>query len=80
MASSTSKGDKLEDEFHQYLLDQQIHGELVFGAYPPENCRIYKKKEYYCREREANVEFDVVLELRPFQAREKKMRVAQLAK
>ncbi|MBY3143971.1 ImmA/IrrE family metallo-endopeptidase [Rhizobium laguerreae] len=61
--SSTSKGDKLEDSFHQYLLDQQDRGELIFGAYPPENCKIHKKKEYYCREREAYVEFDVVIEL-----------------
>ncbi|CAN7445396.1 ImmA/IrrE family metallo-endopeptidase [Neorhizobium sp. LjRoot104] len=61
--NSTSKGDSLEDAFHQYLLDQQDHGELVFGAYPPENCKIFRKKEYYCREREANVEFDIALEL-----------------
>ncbi|PDT17650.1 hypothetical protein CO670_07820 [Rhizobium sp. J15] len=61
--SSTSKGDRLEDAFHQYLVDQQDRGELVFGAYPPGNCRIHRKKSYYCREREADVEFDIVLEL-----------------
>ncbi|ESX10580.1 ImmA/IrrE family metallo-endopeptidase [Mesorhizobium sp. M0179] len=61
--NSTSKGDKLEDAFHRYLVDQKDRGELVFGAYPSQNCKIYKKKEYYCREREAYVEFDVVLEL-----------------
>jgi len=61
--NSTSKGDKLEDAFHRYLVDQKDRGELVFGAYPSQNCKIYKKKAYYCREREAYVEFDVVLEL-----------------
>jgi Zn-dependent peptidase ImmA (M78 family) len=63
MVNSTSKGDKLEDAFHRYLIDQKDRGELVFGAYPPRNCKIHKKKAYYCREREAYVEFDVVLEL-----------------
>ncbi|AAX74123.1 hypothetical protein P053_02421 [Brucella abortus 01-4165] len=61
--NSTSKGDSLEDAFYKYLFDQKNRGELVFGAYPPENCKIYKKKRYYCREREADVEFDIVLEL-----------------
>ncbi|MBY3258832.1 ImmA/IrrE family metallo-endopeptidase [Rhizobium laguerreae] len=61
--NSTSKGDRLEDAFYHYLLDQQDRGELIFGAHPPENCRIYRKKAYYSREREADVEFDVVLEL-----------------
>ena len=63
MVNSTTKGDSLEDAFHQYLLNQQDQGDLVFGVYPPENCKIFKKKEYYCRDREANVEFDVVLEI-----------------
>ncbi|TZG33474.1 ImmA/IrrE family metallo-endopeptidase [Agrobacterium sp. B1(2019)] len=60
--NSSDKGDKLEDAFYQYLLDQKDRGELVLGAYPPDNCKIFKKKEYYCKEREADVEFDVVLE------------------
>lgn len=60
--NSSDKGNKLEDAFHQYLLDQKDRGELVLGAYPPDNCKIFKKKEYYCKEREADVEFDVVLE------------------
>lgn len=61
--SSKSKGDRLESEFHQYLLDQKNNGELVFGAYSPDNCKIYKKKSYYCRHRSANVEFDIVVEV-----------------
>lgn len=61
--SSTSKGNRLEDEFYQYLLDQQNRGELVFGAHPAANCRIFKKKKYYYPQREADVEFDVVIEV-----------------
>lgn len=61
--NSSDKGDKLEDAFHQYLLDQKERGDLVYGVYSPDSCRIFKKKEYYCKEREAGVEFDVVLEI-----------------
>jgi Zn-dependent peptidase ImmA (M78 family) len=61
--NSTSKGDKLEDAFYRYLVDQKARGELVFGVYTPENCQIYKNKPYYCRERNSDVEFDVVLEI-----------------
>lgn len=60
--NSTLKGNKLEDSFYQYLLGQQERGELVFDAYPAVNCKIYKKKEYFCAERGGNVEFDVVIE------------------
>lgn len=61
--NSTSKGNKLEDDFYQYLLDQQRPGELVFDTYPAENCQIFKKKKYFCKDREADVEFDVVVEV-----------------
>ena len=63
MVSTLEKGNKLEDKFYQYLLDQQNRGNLVFGAHPPELCKIYKQKKYYCKEREANVTFDVVIEV-----------------
>lgn len=61
--NSTLKGDELEDAFYQYLLSEQRRGELVYGLHSPENCKIYKKKRYYCREREADVEFDIVVEV-----------------
>ena len=60
--NSTLKGNKLEKSFYEYLLAQQERGELVFDAYPADNCKIYKKKEYFCAERGGNVEFDVVIE------------------
>ncbi|MDF2371752.1 MAG: ImmA/IrrE family metallo-endopeptidase [Rhizobiaceae bacterium] len=63
MVSTVEKGDELENKFHQYLLDQQSQGDLVYGAYPPQLCRIYKKKKYFCQVRDAKVEFDVVIEL-----------------
>lgn len=61
--NSSEKGDKLEDAFYQYLVDQQQAGELVFGVGQPDNFKIYRKKKYYCKVREAYVEFDVVIEI-----------------
>lgn len=61
--SSSAKGSSLEDKFYNFLLDQQCRGEFVYGAFAPELCKIYKKHKYFCPIREANVEFDVVVEL-----------------
>jgi len=60
--NSTLKGDELEEAFYQYLIAQKERGELIFDAYPPENCKILRRQEYFCSERGANVEFDVVIE------------------
>jgi Zn-dependent peptidase ImmA (M78 family) len=60
---SSEIGDTLEDAFHQHLIDQLNQSQPVFGLYPPGNCKIYKKKKYYCAERKGNVEFDVVIEV-----------------
>ncbi|WP_299660269.1 ImmA/IrrE family metallo-endopeptidase [uncultured Ruegeria sp.] len=62
--STTEKGNRLEDNLYDYLLDQINRDELVFDAHPPSLCEVHKKKKYYCKEREANVEFDVVVEVR----------------
>jgi Zn-dependent peptidase ImmA (M78 family) len=62
--STVEKGDKLEDQLHDYLLEQQRHGELVFGAHPAALCEVHKKKKYFCNERGGDVEFDVVVEVR----------------
>ena len=63
-ASTTEKGNKLEDQFFDYLTDQVEANELVYDAYPPSNCKIRKKPEYFCDDRKANVEFDIVIEVR----------------
>lgn len=60
--STNQKGDKLEDALYDYLQNQQRLGPLVYDAYPSQLCKIYKKKKYYCKEREDNVTFDVVIE------------------
>ena len=60
---STAKGDKLEDALHEYLLDQQRRGELLYETHHPDHCRIHRKKKYFCRERNGDVEFDVVIEI-----------------
>lgn len=64
VVNSSDKGDSLEDAFYRYLLDQKASGELIFGAHSPEVCEIFQKKKYYCKEREDNVEFDIVIEVR----------------
>lgn len=61
--NTTQKGNRLEDELFDYLCDQKNKGTLVYGILPSQSCNIYKKREYYCKERQAPVEFDVVVEL-----------------
>lgn len=61
---TTEKGNKLEDRLYEYLLDQQSHDNLVYDAYPASHCTVLKKQKYYCKDREADVEFDVVVEVR----------------
>lgn len=62
--NATEKGNQLEDKLHSYLLDQLGRNERVFDIYPAELCKIHKKKKYYCKERDGDVEFDVVIEVR----------------
>jgi Zn-dependent peptidase ImmA (M78 family) len=61
--NTTAKGNKLEDAFHKYLLDQQRRGALVFGAHHPATCLIHKKKTYFSKERDGYIEFDIVIEI-----------------
>ncbi|MCV0428721.1 MAG: ImmA/IrrE family metallo-endopeptidase [Roseibium sp.] len=61
--STVEKGNRLEDKFYDYLCDQKNRGDFVYGAHFPGHCKIYKKKKYPCKTREAPVEFDVVIEL-----------------
>lgn len=62
--STIEKGNKLEDQLHDYLQDQVDRNQLVFDAHPAALCQVHKKKKYFCRERGADVEFDVVIEIR----------------
>tara|TARA_R110002020_G_scaffold150446_1_gene327148 strand:- start:10587 stop:11894 length:1308 start_codon:yes stop_codon:yes gene_type:complete len=62
--NTTEKGNKLEDRLFDYLLDQFKRDELIFDIYPANCCTVLKKPNYYCREREADVNFDVVVEVR----------------
>lgn len=61
--NSTEKGDKLEDAFYKYLVDQQRRGEDIYGIYPHGKCKIFQKKKYPSRDRGAPIQFDVVIEL-----------------
>lgn len=62
--NTTEKGNKLEDQLYDYLHGQLVRGKHVFDVYPATLCEVHKKKKYYCREREGDVEFDVVIEIR----------------
>jgi Zn-dependent peptidase ImmA (M78 family) len=62
--TTVEKGNKLEDKFYDYLLNQKDKNSYIFGIYPPELCQIHKKRKYRCDERENDIEFDVVVELR----------------
>lgn len=62
--NTTDKGNKLEDQLYDYLHGQLVRGKHVFDVYPANLCEVHKKKKYYCREREGDVEFDVVIEIR----------------
>lgn len=61
--NTTAKGDKLEDELFEYLIDQQGRGDRVFDLYPADLCKIRKKPKYDCPQRRKPVEFDVVIEV-----------------
>lgn len=61
--NTTEKGDDLEDRFYEYLVEQMTRGELIYGLLRSGNCKIFKKKGYYCAERKAEVQFDVVIEI-----------------
>lgn len=73
--NTTEKGNKLEDQLYDYLNGQLMRGENVFDAHPSNLCEVHKKKKYYCRDREADVEFDVVIEIRRLGRRHPHMRV-----
>jgi len=61
--NTIEKGNKLEDEFYNYLCDQQNRGDFIYGAHAPQRCKIYKKKKYFSKTRDDDVEFDVVIEV-----------------
>lgn len=61
--NTTAKGNKLEDRFYEHLIEQQNSNEPVHDLFIPECCKIYKKKGYFSRDRNGDVELDVTIEL-----------------
>ena len=62
--NTTEMGNRLEDKLYEYLLEQKNHDKLVYDVYPATHCTVLKKQKYYCTDRKADVEFDVVVEVR----------------
>ena len=62
--NTTEIGNRLEDKLYEYLLEQKNHDKLVYDVHPASNCTVLKKQKYYCKDRKADVEFDVVVEVR----------------
>lgn len=61
--NTVEKGDSLEQQLYEFLLEQKRRDDWVYQVYPAKLCKISKKKKYHCRERNGDVEFDVVLEI-----------------
>jgi hypothetical protein len=61
--NTVEKGNHLEESFYAYLKQQQNENHLLYGIYPSDQCKLLRKKKYYCKEREGYVEFDIVLEV-----------------
>ncbi|MBY8917439.1 ImmA/IrrE family metallo-endopeptidase [Nitratireductor sp. L1-7-SE] len=57
------RGDQLELSFYNYLLAQQKREEAIYGTYIHNQCNIRWKPRYYCKYREGEVEFDIVVEV-----------------
>lgn len=61
--NTKEKGAALENRLYEYLLEQKEKGQLIYDIYAPNLCKIYKQRPYYCKEREGNITFDVVVEI-----------------
>lgn len=58
--NTTQKGDELEDKVFELFEENISSGRFIA---PKECCRIYKKKKYYSKDREAYIEIDVSIEI-----------------
>ncbi|MBB5233005.1 ImmA/IrrE family metallo-endopeptidase [Deinococcus budaensis] len=58
--NSTAKGDRLEEQVFKDLKSLIDNDEFLFKK---EFCRIYRKKRYYSKARDDNIEFDISIEV-----------------
>jgi len=57
--NTTKVGDKFENKVFDLFSKELREGRLLFK---PENSKIFKKKRYYSRDRDKDIEFDVSIE------------------
>jgi hypothetical protein len=58
--STTEQGNSLEDRVFDYFSKEIEEGRFLAR---PENCRIFKKKGYYSKDREKEIVFDIAIEI-----------------
>jgi len=58
---TTAQGNSLEDHAFDYFSKEIEEGRFLAR---PENCRIFKKKGYYSKDREKEIIFDIAIEIR----------------
>lgn len=73
--NTTAKGNRLEDQFYAYLLDQQLNGEPLLGTHTAAQCKILRKPRVYCHVRKRQIEFDLILEVYRTDAKDPHLRI-----
>lgn len=58
--NKTKKGDRLEEKIFKIFEDDISQGRFLI---PKDQCKIYKKKGYYSKDREKNIIFDISIEI-----------------
>lgn len=58
--STYAKGEIFEEQVFRFLTQEIVEGRFFCK---PENCKIYRKKSYYSRDRESHIIFDIAIEV-----------------
>ncbi|MGL5001879.1 MAG: ImmA/IrrE family metallo-endopeptidase, partial [Casimicrobium sp.] len=58
--STRALGDAFEVEIYEFLREKISAGDFYFKS---ESCKVFRKKRYFSRDRQGEIEFDVVVEV-----------------